>query len=94
MAIRSLRQIRAPGRAPVRSQASTWVRVPGLDQRDTYEARWEGPVESRAVSKSSPLAETGPTAGTPVTGRALATRGFWVPRRRPQTVTLVYLVRS
>ncbi len=72
----------------------TWVRVPGLDQAGTYEARWEGPVESRAVSKSSPLAETGPTAGTPVTGRALATRGFWVPRRRPQTVTLVHLVRS
>ena len=46
------------------------------------------------MSKSSPLAETGPTAGTPVTGRALATRGFWVPRRRPQTVTLVHLVRS
>ncbi len=72
----------------------TWVRVPGLDQGASYGARWEGPVESRAVSKSSPLAETGPTAGTPVTGRALATRGFWVPRRRPQTVTLVHLARS
>jgi len=72
----------------------TWVRVPGLDQGVSYEARWEGPVERRAVSKSSPLAETGPTAGTPVTGRALSTRGFWVPRRRPQTVTLVHLVGS
>ena len=72
----------------------TWVRVPGLDQRDTYEAWWEGPVTNRAVSKSSPLAKTGPTAGTPVTGRTLATRGLWVPRRRPETVTLVHLVRS
>jgi alpha-galactosidase len=72
----------------------TWVRVPGLDQGVSYQARWEGPVESRAVSKSSPLAEIGPTAGAPVTARALATRGFWVPRRRPETVTLVHLVRS
>jgi alpha-galactosidase len=68
--------------------------VPGLDQEASYEARWEGPVERRGVSRSSPLAETGPTAGTPVTGRALANRGFWVPRRRPQTVTLVHLVVS
>ncbi len=72
----------------------TWVRVTGLDQRDTYEARWEGPVTNRAVSKSSPLAETGPTVGTPVTGRVLTTCGFWVPLCRPETVTLVHLVRS
>jgi alpha-galactosidase len=71
----------------------TFVRVPGLDHESAYDARWEGPVETRAVSKSSPLAETGPTEGASVTGRALATRGFWVPRRRPQTVTLVHLVR-
>jgi len=71
-----------------------WLRVPGLDQTDSYDARWEGPVEHRAVSMSSPLAQTGPTAGTPVTGRALETRGLWIPRRRPQTVTLVHLVRG
>ena len=71
-----------------------WVRVPGLDPEASYDARWEGPVDHRAVSKSSPLPATGPTAGRPVTGRALATRGFWLPRRRPETVTLVHLVRA
>ena len=70
-----------------------WVRVPGLEQAEFYEARWEGPVEHRAVSKSSPLAKSGPTAGTPVTGRALETRGLWIPRRRPETVTLIHLTR-
>ncbi len=71
-----------------------WVRVPGLDQEASYDARWEGPVEHRAVSRSSPLAQTGPTAGTPVTGRALGTHGLWIPRRRPETVTLVHLDRA
>ena len=46
------------------------------------------------VSMSSPLPETGPTDGTPVTGRALGRRGFWIPRRKPETVTLVRIVRG
>jgi alpha-galactosidase len=70
------------------------VRVPGLDHDRSYDLLWEGVPEHRAVSMSAPLARTGPTAGTPVTGRALGTRGFWIPRRRPETVTLVHLVRS
>ncbi len=72
----------------------TWVRVPGLDPDRSYDLLWEGVAEHRAVSMSAPLARTGPTAGKPVTGRALGTRGFWIPRRRPETVTLVHLVRS
>ncbi len=69
------------------------VRVPGLDPGASYDVRWEGPVTHTAVSMSSPLAETGPTEGAAVTGRALSDRGFWVPRRRPETVTLVHLSR-
>ena len=69
------------------------IRVPGLDPAASYDARWEGPVDHRAVSMSSPLPTLGPTDGATVTGRVLATRGLWVPRRRPETVTLVHLVR-
>jgi alpha-galactosidase len=69
------------------------VRVPGLDPEATYELTWEGPVDHRGVSMSSPLAADGPTGGVRVTGRALTARGFWVPRRKPETVTLVHLRR-
>ncbi len=70
-----------------------FVRVPGLDPDASYDVRWEGPVDLEETSKSSPLAPAGPTDGTAVTGRALGTRGYWVPRRRPETVTLVHLSR-
>jgi alpha-galactosidase len=70
-----------------------WVRVPGLDDGATYQLAWEGPVSTRAVSMSAPLAETGPTGGVEVLGRSLRTQGFWVPRRRPETVTLVRVTR-
>lgn len=70
-----------------------FVRVPALDPEAAYELRWEGPADAFPVSMSAPLAGTGPTGGEPVTGRALAGRGFWVPRRKPQTVTLVHLRR-
>src|SRR5262249_60697914 len=69
------------------------VRVPGLDDDAAYRLSWEGPVSERAVSMSAPLAEIGPTAGVDVVGRMLRTHGFWVPRRRPETVTLVRLTR-
>jgi alpha-galactosidase len=42
---------------------------------------------------SAPLAEVGPTSGVDVAGRSLGDRGFWVPRRPPETVTLVRLIR-
>jgi alpha-galactosidase len=69
------------------------VRVPGLDPASTYDVAWEGPVDHAWVSMSSPLAPHGPTDGVLVTGRSLGERGFWVPRRRPETVTLVRLTR-
>jgi alpha-galactosidase len=43
---------------------------------------------------SAPLPEKGPTDGLEVSGSSLATRGFWIPRRRPETVTLVHLERG
>ncbi len=67
------------------------VRVPALDPQAAYHLRWEGPADPGWVSMSAPLADHGPTRGEPVTGHALATRGFWIPRRRPETVTLVHL---
>ena len=71
-----------------------FVRVPGLEPDATYDLTWEGPVEHRLVSMSSPLPEHGPTDGVPVTGRSLATRGYWIPRRKPETATLVHLRRT
>ncbi len=71
-----------------------WMRLPGLDPAASYDARWEGPVDHVAASMSSPLPPAGPTDGTVVTGSALARTGLWFPRRRPETVTLVHLVRG
>jgi alpha-galactosidase len=69
------------------------VRVPGLDPDASYDLRWEGPVTHQRVSKSADLPTDGPAAGLPRSGWDLATRGFWMPRRRPETVTLVHLRR-
>jgi alpha-galactosidase len=69
------------------------VRVPGLDRDASYRLTWAGPVDHRAVSMSAALPELGPTAGVPARGAELVTRGFWLPRRRPESVTLVHLER-
>jgi alpha-galactosidase len=69
------------------------VRIPRLEPEALYDLEWEGPVMQAAVSRSSPLPPVGPTTGRPVTGAALATQGFWIPRRRPETVTLVHVTR-
>jgi alpha-galactosidase len=70
-----------------------WVRVPGLDPDATYTASWAGPTDLRHVSMSADLPPDGPTAGEGIAGEVLARRGWWVPRRRPETVTLVRLER-
>jgi alpha-galactosidase len=68
------------------------VRLPGLDPDRSYRLCWEGPVDPTAVSMSAPMPPGGPLGPeAEVTGRHLATRGFWVPRRRPQTVTLAHV---
>jgi alpha-galactosidase len=71
-----------------------WIRVPGLDEATSYRLEWEGPLSYRAVSMSSPPPRSGPTDGIEVSGAMLARRGFWIPRRRPETVTLVALRRT
>jgi hypothetical protein len=38
--------------------------------------------------------DVGPTRGEPVTGAALARQGYWMPRMRPETVTLVRISRT
>ncbi len=70
------------------------VRVPGLDEQASYRLSWEGPVDHVGVSMSSALPQDGPTDGVAVTGRSLGHRGFWIPRRRPETVTLVHLTSA
>jgi len=75
------------------SNRGVTVRVPGLDPDASYELTWEGPVRPEAVSRSVPMPMAGPTDGAPVSGRALGILGYWIPRRHPETVTLVRLTR-
>jgi alpha-galactosidase len=70
------------------------VRLPGLPREQGFRLEWEGPVDPRATSQSTPLPEPGPTSGVPVTGSWLGSVGFAVPRRRPATVTLVRLTAA
>ena len=69
------------------------VRVPGLDPAARYALTWEGPVTENAVSMSAPLPRKGPTGGQAMTGTALRRRGFWIPRRPPESATLIRLAR-
>ena len=75
------------------SNRGVMVRVPHLVADATYELRWAGPVDRRATSRSVELPEAGPTAGVRVRGAVLAARGYWVPRRRPETVALVHVTQ-
>jgi len=50
-------------------------------------------VDRQATSRSVELPQGGPTEGLGVPGAVLATRGYWIPRRRPETVTLVHVER-
>ena len=70
------------------------VRVPGLSAEATHHLSWMGPTRLAAVSRSVALAPDGPTNGQHVRGDVLASRGYWVPRRQPQTVTLVHIRRA
>jgi alpha-galactosidase len=67
------------------------VRVPGLDPSASYSLTWEGPVAEKETSMSVTPPSGGPTSGEPMSGAALAGEGFWMPRMRPETVTLVRL---
>lgn len=68
-----------------------WVRIPRLDPGADYDLTWLGPVATRETSMSvTPFAE-GPTDGVAMTGADLGARGFWMPRMRPETITLIRL---
>ena len=69
------------------------VRIPGLDPDARYRLAWEGPWVAFETSMSPALPPEGPTQGREVTGYALATQGFWMPRCRPELATLVHLTR-
>lgn len=73
------------------SNRGTVVRVPHLRPRAPYRLHWVGPLDRTAVSRSVALPDEGPTEGRTLTGAVLASRGFWLPRRRPETVTLVHV---
>jgi alpha-galactosidase len=67
------------------------MRLPGLLPAQRYALTWEGPVERHRLSGAPALDPAGPTGGAPVTGQALGTVGVWMPRRRPETITLIAL---
>lgn len=67
------------------------VRIPGLDPDRQYIPRWEGYVDPAVLSVASAVHPVGPTGGAPVSGRVLATQGYWVPRRRPETILLTHI---
>jgi alpha-galactosidase len=67
------------------------LRVPGLVPELTYLPRWEGPIDLRAVSHTVAPDPAGPTGATAISGAALARIGLWLPRRRPETITLIAL---
>ncbi len=67
------------------------IRVPGLVPDRAYTLRWEGPVDQGRVSRVDPVHPDGPTGGVPVSGAVLGGQGFWVPRRRPETILLVHV---
>lgn len=75
------------------SNRGVTVRPPGLRPEVRYRLRWEGPVDHAAVSRSAALPEEGPAGALEIPGDVLSTRGFWIPRRRPETVTLVHVQR-
>ena len=53
-----------------------------------------GPRVARCGEHVRAAAREGPDRRAEVSGSSLATRGFWIPRRRPETVTLVHLERA
>jgi alpha-galactosidase len=65
------------------------VRVQRLPPQQTYALGWEGPTDLSATSMATALPKQGPTSGVPVSGAWLGSVGFFLPRRRPGTVTLV-----
>ena len=77
-----------------RTTAASRSGCPASRRIALYALAWEGPVADRETSMSARPPETGPTAGQPGERRRARARGFWMPRMRPETVTLVRVNES
>lgn len=70
------------------------IQIPQLLPDITYHARWAGPLVAEpltGVSRSPGLHPAGPTRGTPLSAAVLANPGLWIPRRQPESITLIHL---
>jgi alpha-galactosidase len=65
------------------------LRIPHLHPDRYYDLRWELTPEPERMSIAPDLDPAGPTAGQAASGRVLVRTGVWIPRRRPQTITLI-----
>jgi len=78
-----------------RSELAAPLRVPGLPAAQAYRARWIGPDAPGQLADGGPHLSVpvvgGPVGDATVTGAVLAAIGLPMPRRRPETVTLVLL---
>lgn len=67
------------------------LKIPRLDREASYRLEWAGPVDDAHLSVAPPLDPAGPTRGVPLSGAVLADLGIWLPRRRPETIQLIWL---
>jgi alpha-galactosidase len=69
------------------------MRIPGLLPTAGYRARWLGPAPGTADAGShlSTIDPLGPVGDATITGPLLAAVGLPMPRRRPETISLVLL---
>ncbi len=78
-----------------RSELPVPLRVPGLPAAQAYRARWIGPDAPSPTAEGGPHLSVpvaaGPVGDRTVTGAVLAAIGLPMPRRRPETITLVLL---
>lgn len=78
---------------PVSNRGVT-LRIPGLQPGAAYRIDWLGPVDAAELSYAPGLHPDGPLRGHPIAGAALADTGVWLPRRRPESVTLLHITQS
>ncbi len=67
------------------------LRIPGLRTDATYRVGWLGLVDLEAGSGTRALDAAGPLGDRTISGAALATAGVWLPRRRPETISILHV---
>ena len=73
--------------------AEWWCACPGCPRRRRTTSPGSDRSGRRPSADPSPCLRTDRPAGQHVRGDVLASRGYWVPRRQPETVTLVHIHR-